>query len=38
MKLKQKNNQEALKSKQIEIKRTRTKFRTNTNGMIHLNF
>ena len=38
MKLKQKNNQEVLKSKQIEIKKTKIKFKTNTNGMIDLNF
>jgi hypothetical protein len=34
----EKKLQEALKSKQIEIKRTRTKFKTNTNWRTQLNF
>jgi hypothetical protein len=38
MKLKQKNNQKVLKSKQIKNKKIRTNFKTNTNRRIHLNF
>jgi hypothetical protein len=34
----EKKLQEALKSKQIEIKRIRTKFKTNTNWRTQLNF